>query len=276
MSKPGVQTKAFDTSQVNLTPGERSDVSWITTDVVDNEGDVVIARGVDLSVFTKNPVVMAVHNYQSWPLGRCDWIKPAKTKGFAGLTAKTLWDEDPDALRLFGMVQRGLVKGRSIGFRPPDDFKPSDWGPPSPEELKARPDWAAARRVIRRCVLLEYSVCPIPMNQESLTLAVSKALSLGLEVPTYLRGMAGAGGCKAGPPGAALPPHRTLAEVQADIDGQIARAMEPGPDRLALPPHRTLEEVQADLIARITQAIDPAKVAEAAARAAAERARRAT
>jgi hypothetical protein len=43
-----------------------------------------------------------------------------------------------------------------------------------------------------------------------------------------------------------------------------------------LPPHRTLAEVQADLIDRITQAMDPAKIAEAAERAALERARGAT
>jgi hypothetical protein len=179
--------KSFD-AVVTFAPGERADVSYITTDVVDNEGDVVVAAGVDYtSVFMKNRVVMAKHDYQSWPVGKCEWIKAQKAtpqRQFNGLIAKTIYDTDPDADRLWGMVQRGLVSGKSIGFRPPDDFNwQLDWGPATQQELKERPEWESARQIIRRCVLLEYSIVPIPMNQESLVLAVSK----GLELPSYLR-----------------------------------------------------------------------------------------
>jgi hypothetical protein len=192
---PGVTSKQFTPAEINFTPGERSFVAWISMDVVDNEGDVVVPTGVDCASAylgvkddpsrPGNPVVMAVHDYQRWPLGTCAWIKvarPSRRAQFSGLYAKTLIDEDPDALKVFGMIQRRVVRGISIGFRPPDDPRPGEWGPPTPEELAARPDWASARRVIRRCVLLEYSVVPIPMNQGALIVAVSK----GLELPSYL------------------------------------------------------------------------------------------
>lgn len=184
-----VVVKAFSPAEINFTPGERSAVSYITSDVVDNEGDVVVAAGVDYhSVFETNPVVMSCHDYQKWPVGLCDWIKVVKAtpqRRFNGLIAKTTFDDAPDALRLFTLVQKGIVRGQSISFRPPEDLKPGEWGPPSKDELRARPEWETARRVIRRCVMLEYSFVPIPMNQESLVLAVSK----GLELPTYLRSL---------------------------------------------------------------------------------------
>jgi hypothetical protein len=194
--QPGPTCKHFTPAEINFTPGERSFVAWISMDVVDNEGDVVVPSGVDFeSVYMGvkgdprrpgNPVVMAVHDYQRWPLGTCEWIKvarPSKRLNFSGLYSKTLIDEDPDALKVFGMIQRRVVRGISIGFRPPENFQPGEWGPPTRAELLARPDWATARRVIRRCVLLEYSVVPIPMNQGALIVAVSK----GLELPAYLK-----------------------------------------------------------------------------------------
>ncbi|MDR3638803.1 MAG: HK97 family phage prohead protease [Isosphaeraceae bacterium] len=194
--QPGSTSKHFTPAEINFTPGERSFVAWISLDVVDNEGDVVVPSGVDFeSVYMGvkgdprrpgNPVVMAVHDYQRWPLGTCEWIKvarPSKRLNFSGLYSKTLIDEDPDALKVFGMIQRRVVRGISIGFRPPENFQPGEWGPPTHAELLSRPDWATARRIIRRCVLLEYSVVPIPMNQGALIVAVSK----GLELPTYLQ-----------------------------------------------------------------------------------------
>ncbi|WP_406699244.1 hypothetical protein V5E97_10240 [Singulisphaera sp. Ch08] len=39
-----------------------------------------------------------------------------------------------------------------------------------------RPDWKGAERIIRRCVLLEYSVCSLPMNPQALVAAVNKGV----------------------------------------------------------------------------------------------------
>jgi hypothetical protein len=183
--RPGLTAKYLDATEINLEPGEPAAVAWLTLDVPDREADVVIPSGIDFrsEYLDTNPVVMASHDYQRWPVGTCQWIKAKRNRGFSGLIAKTIFDvEDPDARRLFGLVQRKVVRSVSIGFRPPDDFKPADWGPPTNEELKARPDWATARRIIRRCVLIEYSFCSIGMNAQALVVAVSK----GLELPSYL------------------------------------------------------------------------------------------
>ena len=187
--RPDMIVKDFIPAETNFTPGEDSDVSYVTTDIVDHDREVIVSAGIDFaSVFMKNPVVLARHDQKTWPIGRCEWIKVAKataSRRFNGLIAKTIYDQDPDAQRVFGMVKRLVVKGKSITATPPDDMKPGEWGPPTREEIKARPDWANAKRIIRRSVLVEYSVVPVPANKESLVLAVSK----GLVLPTYLRGV---------------------------------------------------------------------------------------
>lgn len=177
--------KDFDPAELSIVPNEpRTVVSWITTDVVDHVGDVVLAEGVDYTsaFLDKNPVVMAVHDYQKWPVGTADHIKLKKGPNFTGLMGKMRFDTDADAERLFGLVERRVVRGQSIGFVPPVDLNPKEWGPPTAEELKRRPDWKDAARIIRRCVLVEWSFVPIPMNRESLVTAVQK----GLALPSYL------------------------------------------------------------------------------------------
>ena len=46
-----------------LNPGERSDVSWISTESVDRAGEVVIARGMNDAQFQQNPLVTLGHAY---------------------------------------------------------------------------------------------------------------------------------------------------------------------------------------------------------------------
>ena len=42
--------------------GERADVSWISTEDVDREGEIVIARGMNDSHFKLNPIVTLQHD----------------------------------------------------------------------------------------------------------------------------------------------------------------------------------------------------------------------
>lgn len=174
--------KVFDPVASHFTPGERSMVAWLTMDCVDHEKDVVVSSGIDYKTyFQSNPVVLAVHDFGRWPLGKCAWIQAKKNEGFNGLYAKTILDSDEEAEKVWGKIKSGSLKGISIGFRPPDDLRPGEWGPPTREELARRPDWKGAERVIRRCVLLEYSVCSLPMNPRALVDAVNK----GVHRPVY-------------------------------------------------------------------------------------------
>src|SRR5271154_1011382 len=52
-----------------LNPGERSDVSWISTQAVDRFHEVVLAGGMDDSQFAQNPIVTLNHAYEMPPVG---------------------------------------------------------------------------------------------------------------------------------------------------------------------------------------------------------------
>src|SRR5271155_2007747 len=43
--------------------GERADVSWITTEEVDRDKEIVIAKGMNDSQFAQNPLVTLQHCY---------------------------------------------------------------------------------------------------------------------------------------------------------------------------------------------------------------------
>jgi hypothetical protein len=45
-----------------LAPGERADVSWITTEAVDRQKDVLVAKGMDESHVALNPLVPPDYN----------------------------------------------------------------------------------------------------------------------------------------------------------------------------------------------------------------------
>jgi hypothetical protein len=57
--------------------GERSDVSWISTEDPDRTFDVVLARGMNDGQFKQNPIVTMQHSYDLPPVGKSLWRKAA-------------------------------------------------------------------------------------------------------------------------------------------------------------------------------------------------------
>src|SRR5262245_13170279 len=47
--------------------GERADVSWITTEEIDRETEIVVSRGMNDSHFNLNPIVTKNHAYGARP-----------------------------------------------------------------------------------------------------------------------------------------------------------------------------------------------------------------
>jgi len=69
--------------------GERSDVSWITTEDPDRQDEVVIAKGMNDGQFALNPIVTLNHCYGMPPVGKSLWRKRSKDGGRIGIKAKT-------------------------------------------------------------------------------------------------------------------------------------------------------------------------------------------
>src|SRR5262245_18617692 len=146
-------------AEAELAPGERADVSWISTERVDRVGEVVRAEGMDDSQFRLNPLVTLGHRYDVPPVGRSAWRRRRRVGDLVGVQAKTVYPERPVSWPLdqpwtpdqvLGLVQAGLLSGKSIGFLPTRVH--------TPEAAECeRNGWAECRLVVDEWLLLEYA-----------------------------------------------------------------------------------------------------------------------
>jgi len=157
-------------ADVLVADGKRTVTARISTISVDRDGEVLIPQGCDANEFTKSPTVFYNHNY-ALPVGRCEGIRrscdniEAKTR-FAERPAEHKGEWLPDTV--FSLLQQGVISGFSVGFTPIEGRHPSK---------KDRESFGSrVRYVYNKWKLLEYSVAPLPANQDALVLAVSKGI----------------------------------------------------------------------------------------------------
>jgi len=159
-----------------LLDGERADVSWITTEEIDRDGEIVLSRGMNDSQFKANPIVTLQHCYFMPPVGRSLWRKRVKDGPIVGVKAKTQYPARPDDWvaadwppdTVFSLIKSGLLQGKSIGFLRLKSHAPSS------HEIAATPELASVRRIVDEWLLLEYAVTFLPTNQLALVEAVAK------------------------------------------------------------------------------------------------------
>jgi hypothetical protein len=177
-SKDYEYRKALSTrAPTELNPGERSDVSWISTESVDRTGEVVIARGMNDTQFQANPLVTLGHAYWMPPVGKSLWRRRVKDGSQVGIKAKTQYPPCPETWpadepwvpdRVLALVQAGLLQGKSIGFLPTRVHIPDD------KEVQKNGWTDQVSLVIDEWLLLEYACVFLPANQDALVEAVSK------------------------------------------------------------------------------------------------------
>ncbi len=168
-------------AELELDPGERTDVSTITTDALDRDRECVLPAGGDWSAY--NRVVPFAHDYRQLPAGSCWWIKPKSGTAGSRLIAKTHYPAKPadwgDAPWLPSAVLHLLQQpvptctGKSIGFLPLNIREASR------DEIARRPELKGVP-VIDRWAGIEYSVVPVPCNPEAEMLAVAKGVEAGV------------------------------------------------------------------------------------------------
>jgi hypothetical protein len=170
-----------------LLDGERADVSWISTEEIDRDREIVVARGMNDEQFKLNPIVTLQHCYGEPPVGRSLWRKRVKDGALAGIKAKTQYPPRPPSWEgtwspdtVFALIQNGLMQGKSIGFLRLKSHCPSS------HEIAARPELAEVNRIIDEWLLLEYACVFLPANQSALVEAVSKGLTLPAEMADLL------------------------------------------------------------------------------------------
>jgi hypothetical protein len=156
--------------------GERSDVSWITTEDPDRQGEVVLARGMNDSQFRLNPIVTMQHAYHMPPVGKSLWRKMTRDGDTRGVKAKTQYPVKPDDWQgtwpadvAFSLVQADLLRGKSIGFLPTKLHAPEQ------KEIDKN-GWNKVDLVIDEWLLLEYACTFLPAQQNAVVEAVNKGV----------------------------------------------------------------------------------------------------
>jgi hypothetical protein len=212
-------------------------VSWISTEAIDRDREIVRARGLNESIYQYNPIVTLGHRYDLPPVGRSLWRKRVKDGGLTGVKAKTQypprpedWSEPvwtPDAA--FTLVQSGLMSGKSIGFLPVKFHVPSS------HEIAQKPELQGVARVIDEWLLLEYACTWLPTNAQAIVEAVSKgAVTSPAEILQAL-------GLSATGQGEDCIPFTPLTEIERrlsrkfeslDVEGMIDRAIADRLDRM--------------------------------------------
>lgn len=120
-----------------------------STEAVDRDGEVIKQAGWDLTNFNRNPVLMLMHNYQEFPVGKIVNI------GLEGgkLTFKAVFTEATQkAKEAYALVQEGILSAFSVGFIP-REYDQKD------------------NNVITKAELLEISLVPVPANPEAVVMA---------------------------------------------------------------------------------------------------------
>lgn len=169
MSRP-IQ-RAYDAATA-VDRSARTVVATINTDAIDRYRTVIVPGGGKLDNYRKNPVVLCNHNGESLPIGKNLWIK---ADGKRKLVAKTQFlpeGKDETADKVFDLYDLGFLNAWSISF------DPIEYGPPTPDEVRKRPDLAECRCVYRTWDLLEYSAVTIPGNPEAVRAAHARGLAL--------------------------------------------------------------------------------------------------
>jgi HK97 family phage prohead protease len=144
----------------------------ISTEDVDRDKDVMVADGAEIGSYLKNPVVLFGHNYRD---AKAVVGKALEIVKIAGQGIKAVFQfaskevsEDADLVRR--LWAGGFLNATSIGFIP------EEW-----EERKDEEGEKLQRGTkFNKWELLEFSIVPVPANQNALRLAMK---SIGEDVP---------------------------------------------------------------------------------------------
>ncbi|MBO7735070.1 MAG: HK97 family phage prohead protease [Methanobrevibacter sp.] len=150
--------------------GDRSVQFTISKEVVDRDGDILRAGGVDFSNYMKNPVFLSFHNSREFPLGKVTkfWVEGNAVKAIVYFPTIEELSSDPaqasEKAKLvdftYHCYKTGMLNAVSVGFIP------LEW-----TENKDGYD-------ITKWELLEFSAVAVPANQDAIAEAVK---SFGLD-----------------------------------------------------------------------------------------------
>lgn len=174
---PANYQRAFYTPEVKAVNERESEVTHIiTTASLDRQGDVVEPGGADVANFLRNPVVLADHDYSIHSIiGRASKLEISKE----GITATTTFAKTDLGQQAFALVQSGMARGWSIGFRPIEH-----------ESIKDEKGNLKGFR-FKKWELLEYSLVAIPANPDAVMNAIKSGVISAKHKDIFFRTVTG-------------------------------------------------------------------------------------
>lgn len=132
----------------------------LSDESLNSYGFRILTEGIDISQFTKNPVMLFNHQTggetYTGPIGRWENIRFEEGK----LLADAYFDtEDETAQNIAGKVERGFIKGASLGI----NIIEADTNPDLLIDGQTYP-------TVTKCRVFEASIVDLPSNANSLTL----------------------------------------------------------------------------------------------------------
>ena len=153
-----------DLSTVTEDMGNRTVRFTISKEVVDRDGDILRASGVDFTNYMKNPVFLSFHNSREFPLGKVTrfWVEGNSVKADVYFPTIEELSTNPEQASekaklvdfTYNCYKTGMLNAVSVGFIP------LEW-----VETENGFD-------ILKWELLEFSAVAVPANQDAIAEAV--------------------------------------------------------------------------------------------------------
>jgi HK97 family phage prohead protease len=123
----------------------------ISTPEIDRYGTVIVPSGIDYSAYMQNPIVLAQHNSDHWPVGRCLGFFMNGENLEATIEIECITEEGRTLNKL---IEAGFVKAVSVGIMP----KESEEQTIDSEKVVVYPT----------SELVEFSIVSVPANRGAL------------------------------------------------------------------------------------------------------------
>lgn len=136
-------------------------------EIVDRDFDIVSIKGLDITNFKNNPVILLNHNSSGLPIGKAVKIWRLKDELHVKIQFADL-EEYEVADTAYKLLKGGYLKSLSIRFLP--DYSKIEYIETKPGDTKS------ARRIYKSSELLEISVVTVPSNAAALLQAKSKMI----------------------------------------------------------------------------------------------------
>lgn len=153
-----------DISVITEDIGERTVRFTISKEVVDRDGDILRASGVDFTNYMKNPVFLSFHNSREFPLGKVVkfWVEGNSVKADVYFPTIEELSSNPEQASekaklvdfTYHCYKTGMLNAVSVGFIP------IEW-------KETKDGWD-----ILKWELLEFSAVAVPANQDAIAEAV--------------------------------------------------------------------------------------------------------